>query len=137
MVRACGGANPQARLCVIDLVAGTLQRLPIDGAAPTWSPTGDLIAFATDDPNVGRSPMVVRPDGTGLRSIAPAGREFFARGSWTSDGRWLVYPGAFSEGKLHVLSAQAVEWFPVRWAPLPSGRMRQSCADSVVKSCVK
>ena len=116
VVRAWGGANPQARLCIIDLVAGTLQRLPIDGAAPTWSPTGDLIAFATDDPNVGRSPMVVRPDGTGLRSIAPAGREFYARGSWTSDGRWLVYPGAFSEGKLHVLSAQAVEWLPVRWA---------------------
>lgn len=43
----------------------------LEGGAPNWSPTGNLIAFNTNQPRTGSRIFTVRPDGTGLKALTP------------------------------------------------------------------
>ena len=54
------------------------------GTNVAWSPTGDLIAYATST-----LVAVVRPDGTGLRTL-DANPSFVSWLDWSPDGKWLV-----------------------------------------------
>jgi TolB protein len=55
--------------------------------ALTWAPSGDWLAFVTDN-----SIYLVQPDGTGLRRVASAGDSVIAAGvQWSPDGSRIAY----------------------------------------------
>lgn len=69
---------------------------------PSWSPDGKWLAFSSDRntpvrPTAGRfeqlqeaSIYVMRPDGSGLRRLTPAGR-FSGSPQWSTDGKQVVF----------------------------------------------
>jgi Tol biopolymer transport system component len=58
----------------------------VEGAQrPRWSPTGDQIAYW----NASRI-WRMRPDGSGVRAVSPAGREYVPGVQWSPDGQWLI-----------------------------------------------
>jgi Tol biopolymer transport system component len=56
------------------------------GSEISWSPSGDLIAFGTQDGKL----SVIRADGTGLRSIDLPQPGFVYGPAWSPDGKWLL-----------------------------------------------
>lgn len=65
----------------------TVARGLRSGSAGAWSPDGQRLAFAREG---GRGIYVVRPDGSGLRRVAPGwGRQV----AWSPDGQRLAYLG--------------------------------------------
>lgn len=87
-------AEDASSLYVIDVTDGTATRIvgqDLDPVGPVWSPDGRWIAFFSP-PAGGEtgSIHVVRPDGTGLRRLAPAARPGIA---WSPDGSGLAYVG--------------------------------------------
>jgi TolB protein len=91
-------AGPHTRsslsLFVINKDRGGLKRLATcggryaDGCAPTWSPDGSRIAFATAG-----ALYAVNVDGSGLRRIAACWNSacYFANPVWSPDGRRIVF----------------------------------------------
>jgi TolB protein len=81
------------------------------GTKHDWKPDGSLIAFSFDaDPYPGKSSniMIVEPDGDGLRSLThhKSGQVNAWVGSWSPDGRHLVYKSDRSgEFQLYVMDA--------------------------------
>jgi Tol biopolymer transport system component len=90
-----------ARVAVIDIRTGRTRLVVNGGAPPAWSPDGHLIAFLS-------SPLrVVRPDGTGERSLfdrtqLEPGTRFWAilGPTWSPDGRQIAFT-MFFYGKLN------------------------------------
>lgn len=77
------------------------------GNAPSWSPTGELIAF-TEMGNTGLTShhrpvgaMVMRPDGSGLREVGQASAWYEYSPRWSPDGRWLIV--ATAGGRIHLI----------------------------------
>ena len=73
-------------LRILDVATNVSTPINVGGLWPRWSPTGDLIAFL----NRNNALAVVRPDGTGLRVISPAGHHYTGPIDWSPDGRWIV-----------------------------------------------
>ena len=76
---------------------------------PVWSPRGDWIAFVRSD-HSRASTWGIRPDGSGLRHLAPGWGP-----CWSADGRWLYYWRL--EG-----GARGVERMPIDGGPPESVR---------------
>ena len=93
-----------SRVAVLDTRTGRTRLLVSKAAAPAWSPDGRLIAFL----GAGSRPLrVVRPDGTGERSLFD--RSQLERGTrfmsmlgptWSPDGRQIAFT-LYSYGKLN------------------------------------
>ena len=67
-----------------------------DDRAPSWSPDGQWIAFASTRPfNGGYHVWVMHPDGTGLRQVTQG---FGYAPDWSPDGTKLVYSGLGDNG---------------------------------------
>ncbi len=71
-----------------EVVTRLTERAGVDGA-PTWSPTGEWIAFCSD--RAGHQDVwIMAPDGTNLRNLTnhPAGE---CDGAWSPDGRRFAF----------------------------------------------
>jgi WD40 repeat protein len=67
-----------------------LTSAPEIDQAPSWSPTGERIAFVSD--RSGESQVwTIAPDGTAVRQITAVGHVESERPSWSPDGSQLVY----------------------------------------------
>lgn len=84
------------KLYVRDLASGAVALVNGDATRPRWSPTGDLISFV---PSGMTGVSVVRPDGTGLRTLTTGFHDYST--SWSPDGTWLV--AARYSGGLEIL----------------------------------
>ncbi len=92
------------KIRVLTLATGTVQTFEFSGNAPRWSPDGKWIAFRDEN---SYSINIVRPDGTGLRMLTPAGRRYRHGHDWSPDGRWIV---AAEEGaRLNVINVESGE----------------------------
>jgi Tol biopolymer transport system component len=92
LVVQSGDIAGPASVTVIDIATGDAQQLVL-GVHPRWSPDGSLIAFA-DPPGPTAGIGLIRPDGTGLRSLtsgstSPLRSDDYP--SWSPDGRRLVF----------------------------------------------
>jgi Tol biopolymer transport system component len=82
-------------LWILDTTGGELRQLTFERdprasvGVPVWSPRGDSIAFVSSRGNPGLwfGLWLIRPDGSGLRQVAPRG----LGAAWSADGRWLYY----------------------------------------------
>jgi Tol biopolymer transport system component len=63
----------------------------IAGHSPSWSPTGDRIAYL--DPQ-GYVLKVMNPDGTGVRQVGSADGSYAFGIDWSPDGKWIVAKNA-------------------------------------------
>lgn len=89
----------RAALAVLDLETRALadlipfERGWLDLARPVWGPDGVWIAFAGQSPGSGlaKGLYLIRPDGSGLRSIAAAPGVTHGRYAWDPEGEMLVY----------------------------------------------
>lgn len=119
-----------AHIRIFDLV--TKQHSPVlaEGHAPTWSPTGDLIAFNEVRPELANALrlgglMVIRPDGTGLRRIAPTEGYYYFSPRWSPDGRWVIASGRSAVHLVHVETGMIIPLpffdyvYGVDWRPGP------------------
>jgi TolB protein len=77
-------------ICTIPAAGGRERRVTPDPVArdsqPAWSPAGGWIAFVRDRAAL----MEVRPDGSGLHVVRPAGRNGWAYPTWSRSGRSLL-----------------------------------------------
>jgi len=83
-------------LWVMNLRTGETRQITFEKSpskimgAPIWSPDGSYITFATNQPELmgrGVGYWLVRPDGSGLRSLVPEG----AWVAWSGDSKWIYY----------------------------------------------
>jgi hypothetical protein len=96
-----------AQIRVRDLATGVESGDLARGWTPTWSPAGDLIAFVQPQAGglIGQSLgsiAVIRPDGTGLRTLTAPGVLYQFSPRWSPDGRWIV---AAEYQKIHLIEA--------------------------------
>jgi Tol biopolymer transport system component len=90
-----------------DVATGQASPVATDPELPRWAPSGDLIAFVSYPTGELR---VVRPDGTGLRTVGPGFRTSGGV-SWSPDGAWLVAAG--SRGGLELIRVADGERLPL------------------------
>jgi serine/threonine protein kinase len=83
-------------LWVMNLTTGDTRQITFERSStkimgvPIWSPDGSYITFATNQPHLmgrGVGYSLVRPDGSGLRSLIQEG----AWAAWSGDSKWLYY----------------------------------------------
>lgn len=84
-------------LVVLTLATGASKNLtelgPQHDNFPQWSPKGDLIMFTSDrDGDEDFRLYLVRPDGTGLRTLTDSPGD--AHSIWSPDGQWIVFSSA-------------------------------------------
>lgn len=80
-----GGGPRDTDMIRIVQYDGTGERDVIEGSFPAWSPDGALIAFRGIE---GVDLAVIRPDGSGLRSLGSPGSECPV---WSPDGTRILY----------------------------------------------
>lgn len=92
-------------LSVVDVAGGEPMQIASNASAPRWSPDGSLLAFVTIAPgsqfggdSIEPSELqVVRPDGTGLRTLAE-GPPDAPPPSWSPDGTMIAFTGQTGDG---------------------------------------
>lgn len=84
-------------LRMLDLATGASTDMGILGHHPSWSPTGDLVAFVAP----GGILTVMSPSGANQRPVGRGGGYQLAA-SWSPDGAWLVAQSA-ATGRLDVI----------------------------------
>jgi hypothetical protein len=82
-------SNAGFSLRVVNLVTGVDRTLQTGSSAesPRFSPDGAWIAFADE---YGGVMKLIRPDGTGLRTLVPSAVDYWGH-DWSPDGEWIVY----------------------------------------------
>lgn len=105
---------------VLELRTSQSTRLRVRAGTPRWSPSGDLIAYVALENSASyfdhRSILgtgelrVIRPDGTGMRTVTRTPAQFGLGIDWSPDGRYLV--GA-SQGVLTLVDVATGELLPV------------------------
>jgi Tol biopolymer transport system component len=82
-------------LFVVDVAGGASRRLASrhNPVAPAWSPDGSRILFAAGSGGLDLRPdlFTIRPDGTGLASVAQHIASLSPRGSWSPDGSRIAF----------------------------------------------
>ncbi|HEY9226940.1 MAG TPA: hypothetical protein VIP11_09855 [Gemmatimonadaceae bacterium] len=83
-------------LHLLDLVTGTYPQIA-NAHGIRYSALRDLVAYRAYFGE--ESINVMRPDGTGIRRISPAGRKYaeVTTTDWSPDGQWILASGAGSE----------------------------------------
>ena len=93
-----GSPTPGLAIARLDLGTGLLTSLGVYGVSPRWSPVADTIAYLDVDGRI----KVLQADGTGLRSITPAGRAFDIGLDWSTDGQWILARDAYAINLIRV-----------------------------------
>lgn len=111
-------------LHVLDMATGVNTALNLAAATPRWSPNGDLIAYVAVPGWMGHLDQnqvfafgelrVVRPDGTGARTVTKTASQFLPGIDWSPDGKYLI--GLNNGGGLTVVEVATGEEVLV---PLP------------------
>lgn len=87
---------------VLTIATHTVSTWALVGHTPRWSPVGETIAFVTP---YGGSVYVVNSDGTGVRQVSPAGKNYDeASLTWSTDAAWLVARGSTALELINVTS---------------------------------
>ena len=94
-------------LMVRDMASGQATVIAANPVYPRWSPKGDLIAFVAYEPF--QQVQIVRPDGSGLRTIASGVHSLVV--SWSPDGAWLA--SAYWDGGLELIRVADGERLPI------------------------
>ncbi|MEO8881451.1 MAG: hypothetical protein ABI446_13740 [Gemmatimonadaceae bacterium] len=81
--------DPQG-IMAINVAAGTVHALGLQGFFPVYSPDGAHIAYVN-----GSSLMIANSDGTSSRTLwGSSGTDQVMAPGWTADGKWILAPGA-------------------------------------------
>jgi dipeptidyl aminopeptidase/acylaminoacyl peptidase len=148
-VPGLAGPQPDQQIYVMRPDGSDLRRLtpgePEGGLylAPEWSPDGKHVAMIGRSES-GTGVMVMRADGTEIRTVAPVDGSAPSNVAWSPDAQWLVYPdfvlgpdskttylfAVHPDGTLrHQLEWSAGAW-QVDWGPEPgSAPVPTPCAD--------
>jgi hypothetical protein len=99
-------SNTDQTLRILDLSSRSVRDMLVDGFAPSWSPRGDVIAFALSNRY-----YLVRPDGSDLRRLVDGPADAIAV-SWSQDGRYVI--GRIS-GRLAIIEVATGMVLPLGW----------------------
>jgi TolB protein len=126
-------AGRTADLFEVDVRAGTARRIdtgPGTASSPAWSPTGDRLAYARRNPQLGEGYAIEVLDArSGHRVRLTSGEAIDGSPTWSPDGASLGYSGnAVGPGfGVHVIDvgSGASRWLTAGQAPSwsPDGRM--------------
>jgi Tol biopolymer transport system component len=94
------------KMRILTLATGQLTTMEFSANVPRWSPDGQWIAFR-DESN--QAIRVVRPDGTGLRTISQAGRRYTLGHDWSPDGKWVIAAQEAFGARLHLIDVATGE----------------------------
>jgi dipeptidyl aminopeptidase/acylaminoacyl peptidase len=101
------------RILVVDVASGSGEIVgPVGAGNPLWSPDGQLLAFSYPDESDHSVLAVMRPDGSGVRSISGDIGEFNASGTnnFSPDGAWVYFGVAndsFSRSNIYRANVEA------------------------------
>lgn len=115
-------------IAVVSLVDGTSRELttPTWAEAPRFSPDGAWIAFGEEE---SYQLHVIRPDGTGYRTLTPPGlRVDYWGHDWSPDGAWIVVRTGAGGDELSIVRVAdglviplpyARDMYAPTWRPVP------------------
>jgi hypothetical protein len=87
VVQVDGGGGRSTLLRRFDRATHEWLDLAVAGHSPAWSPDGQWIAYVNHD---GASVHVIRPDGTGERTLTAPGNWYRLGIDWSADGQWVL-----------------------------------------------
>ena len=101
----------------LTLATGVAVNTQIRGHSPSWSPSGDQIAFI--DPSNGTL-QLMRADGTGIRTIGAPNSAYSFGIDWSSDGKWISARNA-SKDLIELIDPQTGSILPLGYTHGLSG----------------
>ena len=102
LVYVVSSGGGQDALRILTLATGEVTVLNVPGHSPSWSPTGDRIAYL--DPTSSYALKVMNPDGTGVRQVGQIDASYSFGIDWSPDGRWIVAQNSQS-GRIELVNA--------------------------------
>jgi hypothetical protein len=98
---------------LLEVASGSVNPLGVAGISPHWAPTGETIAYMTED-GLRYGIWTMRSDGTDRHRVG-ATNAFYPPGlDWSADGRWLVVSGA---GLVELVEVTTGRILPLTSAP--------------------
>jgi len=126
--------SPRHGVFVLDLESGKISKI-VEGRAPSWSPSGEWIAFleSSESPSQGQwiyAPgsdrlSVIRPDGTGSRVLVtlPKDRYFAASPVWSPDSSRILLNELWDSEKgtvrIHLLDVSTLKLTTTKFKDVP------------------